>query len=81
MGSYLYCEYLCKKPLKYQRLFTFSHQKKYFVPIRIWFCSRWYGSTLRSNQRNSNIRQPVFINAITEGISDFPVMIFYHCCY
>ena len=30
-----------------------SHQKKYFVPIRIWFCSRWYGSTLRSNQRNS----------------------------
>lgn len=26
MGSYLYCEYLCKKPLKYQRLFTFSHQ-------------------------------------------------------
>ncbi len=21
MGSYLYCEYLCKKPLKYQRLF------------------------------------------------------------
>ncbi len=27
MGSYLYCEYLCKKPLKYQRLFTFSYQK------------------------------------------------------
>ncbi len=53
----------------------FLHQKKYFVPIRIWFCC---GGTARRCGLTSAIRnkEASFINTVTEGVSDFPMMIF-----